>query len=97
MDEIPAGVYTFKSRCPTEGWGYICTHGYSITFGSTSFACKGDEVNTWYTQGVSNMSTAPASGTLTVPSGATITKIWCQGDNGRMPEGCTSSGYFPND
>lgn len=40
------------------------------------------------TQGVSNMNTAPASGTLTIPSGASITVLWCQGDNGQMPEGC---------
>jgi hypothetical protein len=39
---------------------------------------------------------APANGLLTVPTGASITKIGCSGVNGQIPEGCTGTNFTPN-
>ena len=95
--EIPAGTYSYKAYCGSNGWGYNCTNGYSITFGTTDFECKGSDVSSWNNNGVSAVTyTAPADGILIVPSGAKITKIWCPGINGQLPEGCTSAGFKPN-
>lgn len=94
---IPAGTYNFISLCGSAGWWYTCTTGYSITFGNTSYECKGIEVSSWNPNGVSNITmTAPTTGTLTVPAGASITKIGCSGVNGQIPEGCTGTNFTPN-
>lgn len=94
---IPAGTYTYLAECGSNGWWYTCTNGYSISVGGESFDCTGGEVSSWNTAGVSNMTmTAPASGTIVVPSGASITKIGCSGVNGAVPDGCTGTGYTSN-
>jgi hypothetical protein len=94
---IPAGTYTYLAECGSNGWWYTCTNGYSISVGGESFDCTGGEVSSWNTAGVSNMTmTAPASGTIVIPSGASITKIGCSGMNGAVPDGCTGTGYTSN-
>ena len=37
--------------------------------------------------------TAPSNGTITIPSGASITKIGCSGVNGQKPDGCTGTNF----